>query len=264
MNLQLEGKRALVTGSTAGIGWAIAAGLAAEGAEVIVNGRTEARVTSAVQQIKARHPKARVRGIAADLGTADGCARMVREVPEVDVLVNNLGIFAAVPFEEIPDGDWMRFFEVNVLSGVRLARAYLPGMKAHNWGRILFISSESALQIPVEMIHYGTTKTAQLAVSRGLAETTRGTGVTVNAILAGPTRSEGVATFVEGLAAQQGVPAATVERDFFSSARPSSLLQRFATPEEVAAFTVFVASGPASAVNGAALRVDGGVVRAIV
>ena len=264
MNLQLEGKRALVTGSTAGIGWAIAAGLSAEGAEVVVNGRTEARVASAVQQIQVRHPKARVRGIAADLGTAEGCARMVREVPEVDVLVNNLGIFAAVPFEEISDGDWMRFFEVNVLSGVRLARAYLPGMKARNWGRILFISSESALQIPVEMIHYGTTKTAQLAVSRGLAETTRGTGVTVNAILAGPTRSEGVATFVEGLAAQQGVPAATVERDFFSSARPSSLLQRFATPEEVAAFTVFVASGPASAVNGAALRVDGGVVRAIV
>jgi NAD(P)-dependent dehydrogenase (short-subunit alcohol dehydrogenase family) len=264
MNLQLEGKRALVTGSTAGIGWAIAAGLAAEGAEVVVNGRTEARVASAVKQINALQPKARVRGIAADLGTADGCARMAREVPEVDVLVNNLGIFEAVPFEEIPDGEWMRFFEVNVLSGVRLARAYLPGMKARNWGRILFISSESALQIPVEMIHYGTTKTAQLAVSRGLAETTRGTGVTVNAILAGPTRSEGVATFVEGLAAQQGVPAGTVERDFFSSARPSSLLQRFATPEEVAALTVFVASGPASAVNGAALRVDGGVVRAIV
>jgi NAD(P)-dependent dehydrogenase (short-subunit alcohol dehydrogenase family) len=263
MNLQLEGKRALVTGSTAGIGWAIAAGLAAEGAEVVVNGRTEARVVSAVKQIQARHPRARVRGVAADLGTADGCARMVREVPELDVLVNNLGIFAAVPFEDIPDGDWMRFFEVNVLSGVRLARAYLPGMKARDWGR-LFISSESALQIPVEMIHYGTTKTAQLAVSRGLAETTRGTGVTVNAILAGPTRSEGVAAFVEGLAAQQGVPAATVERDFFSSARPSSLLQRFATPEEVAALTVFVSGGPASAVNGAAVRVDGGVVRALV
>jgi NAD(P)-dependent dehydrogenase (short-subunit alcohol dehydrogenase family) len=264
MNLQLEGKRALVSGSTAGIGWAIAAGLAAEGAEVVVNGRTEARVASAVQQIQARHPRARLRGVAADLGTADGCARMVREVPEVDVLVNNLGIFAAVPFEEIPDADWMRFFEVNVLSGVRLARAFLPGMKARDWGRILFISSESALQIPVEMIHYGTTKTAQLAVSRGLAETTRGTGVTVNAILAGPTRSEGVATFVEGLAAQQGVPASTVERDFFSTARPTSLLQRFATPEEIAALTVFVASGPASAVNGASLRVDGGVVRAIV
>ena len=264
MNLELEGKRAVVSGSTAGIGWAIAAGLAAEGAEVVLNGRTEARVRSAVEQIRERHPRARVRGIAADLGTAEGCARLVREVPEVDILVNNLGIFAAVPFEEIPDQDWMRFFEVNVLSGVRLARAYLPGMKARNWGRILFISSESALQIPVEMIHYGTTKTAQLAVARGLAETTRGSGVTVNAILAGPTRSEGVATFVEGLAAQQGVPAAQVEREFFSTARPTSLLQRFATPEEVAAFTVFVASGPASAVNGAALRVDGGVVRAIV
>ncbi|HEY1417418.1 MAG TPA: SDR family oxidoreductase, partial [Myxococcaceae bacterium] len=173
MNLQLEGKRALVSGSTAGIGWAIAAGLAAEGAEVVVNGRTEARVAAAVRQIQDRHPRARVRGVAADLGTAEGCARMVREVPEVDVLVNILGIFAAVPFEDIPDGEWMRFFEVNVLSGVRLARAYLPGMKARDWGRILFISSESALQIPVEMIHYGTTKTAQLAVSRGLAETTR-------------------------------------------------------------------------------------------
>ena len=264
MNLELEGKRALVSGSTAGIGWAIAAGLAAEGAEVILNGRTDARVRAAVEQVRARHARARVRGVAADLGTAEGCARVVREVPDVDVLVNNLGIFAAVPFEDIPDGEWMRFFEVNVLSGVRLARAYLPGMKARNWGRILFISSESALQIPVEMIHYGTTKTAQLAVSRGLAETTRGTGVTVNSILAGPTRSEGVATFVEGLAAQQGVPAAQVERDFFSTARPTSLLQRFATPEEIAAFTVFVAGGPASAVNGASLRVDGGVVRAIV
>lgn len=264
MNLELEGKRAVVSGSTAGIGWAIAAGLAAEGAEVVLNGRTEARVRSAVEQVRERHPRARVRGIAADLGTAEGCVRLVREVPEVDVLVNNLGIFAAVPFEEIPDAEWMRFFEVNVLSGVRLARAYLPGMKARNWGRILFISSESALQIPVEMIHYGTTKTAQLAVARGLAEATRGTGVTVNAILAGPTRSEGVETFVQGLAAQQRVPPAQVEREFFSTARPTSLLQRFATPEEVAVFTVFVASGPASAVNGAALRVDGGVVRAIV
>ena len=264
MNLELEGKRALVSGSTAGIGWAIAAALAAEGAEVVVNGRTEARVRTAAEQIKAQHPRARIRGVAADLGTTEGCARVVHEVPDVDVLVNNLGIFAAVPFEDIPDSEWTRFFEVNVLSGVRLARAYLPGMKARNWGRILFISSESALQIPVEMIHYGTTKTAQLAVARGLAETTRGTGVTVNSILAGPTRSEGVGTFVEGLAAQRGVPAAQVERDFFSTARPTSLLQRFATPEEVAAFTVFVASGPASAVNGAALRVDGGVVRAIV
>ena len=264
MKLELEGKRALVSGSTAGIGLAIAAGLAAEGAEVVLNGRTEGRVAGAVGLVLGRHPGARVRGVAADLGTAEGCARIVREVPEVDVLVNNLGVFAAVPFEEIPDAEWTRFFEVNVLSGVRLARAYLPGMKVRSWGRVLFISSESALQIPVEMIHYGTTKTAQLAVSRGLAETTRGTGVTVNAILAGPTRSEGVETFVEGLAARRGVSPAQVERDFFSTARPTSLLQRFATPEEVAALAVFVASAPASAVNGAALRVDGGVVRAIV
>ncbi len=264
MRLELEGKRALVSGSTAGIGRAIAAGLAAEGAEVVLNGRTESRVDAAVRHVRERHPGARVRGIAADLGTAEGCARVARQLPAVDVLVNTLGIFGAVPFEDISDAEWMRFFEVNVLSGVRLARAYLPGMKAGNWGRILFISSESALQIPVEMIHYGTTKTAQLAVSRGLAETTRGTGVPVNAILARPTRSEGVETFVEGLAAQQGVPSAQVERDFFSTARPTSLLQRFATPEEVAALAVFVAGGPASAVNGAALRVDGGVVRAIV
>jgi NAD(P)-dependent dehydrogenase (short-subunit alcohol dehydrogenase family) len=264
MNLGLEGKRALVSGSTAGIGWAIAAGLAAEGAEVVVNGRTQARVDAAVQAVKERHPSARVRGVAADLGTAEGCTRMVREEPEVDVLVNNLGIFEPKPFVEIPDADWNRLWEVNVLSGVRLARSYLPGMMSRNWGRILFISSESALQIPVEMIHYGTTKTAQLAVARGLAETTRGTAVTVNSILAGPTRSEGVEEFVERLAVQQKVDRGQVEREFFATARPTSLLQRFASPEEVAALAVFVASKPASAVNGAALRVDGGVVRAIV
>jgi NAD(P)-dependent dehydrogenase (short-subunit alcohol dehydrogenase family) len=264
MNLGLEGKRALVSGSTAGIGWAIAAGLAAEGAEVVVNGRTQSRVEAAVRAVKERHPSAQLRGVAADLGTAEGCTRMVREVPEVDVLVNNLGIFEPKPFVEIPDADWNRLWEVNVLSGVRLARSYLPGMMARNWGRILFISSESALQIPVEMIHYGTTKTAQLAVARGLAETTRGTAVTVNSILAGPTRSEGVEEFVDRLAVQQKVDRGQVEREFFATARPTSLLQRFATPEEVAAMAVFVASKPASAVNGASLRVDGGVVRAIV
>ena len=264
MELKLEGKRALVSGSTAGIGWAIAAGLAAEGAEVVVNGRTQARVDAAIRALRDRHPRARVRGVAADLGTAEGCARMATEVPELDVLVNNLGIFEVKPFLDISDGEWMRFFEVNVLSGVRLSRTYLPGMLARNWGRILFISSESGLQIPVEMIHYGTTKTAQLAVARGLAESVAGTGVTVNSILAGPTRSEGVGQFLEGMAAQQGVSASEVERDFFRNARPSSLIRRFATPEEVAAFTVFIASGPASAVTGASLRVDGGVVRAIV
>jgi len=204
-----------------------------------------------------------VRGIAADLGTAEGCAKVVLAVPDIDVLVNNLGIFEAKPFGDITDADWLRFFEVNVLSGVRLSRAYLPGMLKRNWGRILFISSESGLQIPVEMIQYGTTKTAQLAVARGLAEMTTGTAVTVNSILPGPTKSEGVGDFVAGLAAQQGKTATDVERDFFKHARPTSLLQRFETPEEIAALTAFIASPRASGVNGAALRVDGGVVRAI-
>src|SRR5690242_20850294 len=234
MNLKLTDKTAFVSGSTKGIGFAIATGLAREGARVIVNGRSENAVAEANAHIKQTVPDAKIETFAGDLSTAAAAETLLQRFPLVDILVNNLGIFEPKPFEDIPDEDWRRFFEVNVLSGVRLARAYLPGMKARNWGRILFISSESALQIPVEMIHYGTTKTAQLAVARGLAETTRGTGVTVNSILAGPTRSEGVATFVEGLAARQGVPAAQVERDFFSSARPSSLLQRFATPDEVA------------------------------
>jgi NAD(P)-dependent dehydrogenase (short-subunit alcohol dehydrogenase family) len=263
MDLHLSGKRALVTGSTAGIGYAIAEALAAEGARVVVNGRTQARVDAAVAAIRAKHAGADVSGVAADAGGADGCAALVAASPEVDVLVNNVGIFEPKAFGDIPDADWTRFFEVNVMSGVRLSRAWLPGMIARGWGRILFISSESALQIPAEMIHYGMTKTAQLAVARGLAETTRGTAVTVNSILAGPTKSEGVGTFVEGLAAQQGKSAAEVERDFFQFARPTSLLQRFATPAEVAAMVVFVAGAQASAVNGAALRVEGGVVRAI-
>jgi NAD(P)-dependent dehydrogenase (short-subunit alcohol dehydrogenase family) len=263
MDLQLTGKRALVSGSTAGIGLAIAEALAAEGAEVVVNGRTEARVKSAVDGLRARHPHAKLLGLPADLGTAEGCVRAAQLFPHIDVLVNNVGIFEPKPFAEIPDADWMRFFEVNVLSGVRLARSYLPGMLQKNWGRILFISSESALQIPSEMIHYGTTKTAQLAVARGLAETTRGTAVTVNAILPGPTKSEGVGDFVASLAQQQKKGADQVEKEFFQHARPSSLLQRFETPEEIAALVAFVASPRASGINGAALRVDGGVVRAI-
>ncbi|MEO8904816.1 MAG: SDR family NAD(P)-dependent oxidoreductase [Polyangiaceae bacterium] len=264
MDFELRGKRALVTGSTAGIGFAIARSLAAEGASVIVNGRSEDRVTKAIAAIRdGGLPDADLRGIGADLGTAEGCAAMVQALPEVDILVNNLGIFEAKPFAQITDADWLHFFEVNVLSGVRLSRAYLPGMLARNWGRILFISSESALQIPVEMIQYGTTKTAQLAVARGLAEMTAGTAVTVNSILPGPTKSEGVADFVAGLAAQQNKSAVEVERDFFLHARPTSLLKRFETPDEIAALTAFIASPRASGVNGAALRVDGGVVRAI-
>ncbi len=264
MDFELRGKRALVSGSTVGIGFAIAKALAAEGASVFVNGRSEERVAKAVAAIRAAAPAdAEVQGFAADLGNAEGCAKLVQAVPEVDILVNNLGIFEAKPFAQITDADWLRFFEVNVLSGVRLSRAYMPGMLARNWGRILFISSESALQIPVEMIQYGTTKTAQLAVARGLAEMTAGTAVTVNCILPGPTKSEGVADFVTGLAAQQGKSAADVERDFFLHARPTSLLKRFETPDEIAALTAFIASPRASGVNGAALRVDGGVVRAI-
>jgi NAD(P)-dependent dehydrogenase (short-subunit alcohol dehydrogenase family) len=203
-------------------------------------------------------------GVAADLGTKQDVELLTNKVGTVDILVNNLGIFEAKPFEEITDEDRLRFFEVNVLSGVRLSRFYLPQMLKKNWGRIVFISSESGVNIPVEMVHYGVTKTAQLALARGLAETTAGTGVTVNSVLPGPTRSEGVEQFVEGLAKTQKTDAATVEKEFFRSVRPSSLLKRFAAPEEVAAMVVYVCSARASATNGAALRVDGGVVRSIV
>jgi NAD(P)-dependent dehydrogenase (short-subunit alcohol dehydrogenase family) len=258
MNLQLEGKRALVTGSTAGIGFAIAEALANEGASVIVNGRTQKRVDEAVARLNGK-----VEGVAADLGTAEGAAKVFGSYPEVDILVNNLGIFEVRQFEDIDDADWRRFFEVNVLSGVRMCRQYLPGMKQRNWGRIIFISSESGVQIPTEMIHYGMTKTAQIAVARGIAETTKGTNVTVNSMLPGPTASEGVGNFVKSMAAAQKTDAATVERDFFKSVRPSSLLQRFARTDEVAALVAFVASPLSSATNGAALRVDGGVVQAI-
>jgi NAD(P)-dependent dehydrogenase (short-subunit alcohol dehydrogenase family) len=258
MNLQLEGKRALVTGSTAGIGFAIAEALANEGASVIVNGRTQKRVDEAVAKLNGK-----VEGVAADLGTAEGAAKVFGSYPEVDILVNNLGIFEVRQFEDIDDADWRRFFEVNVLSGVRMCRQYLPGMKRRDWGRIIFISSESGVQIPTEMIHYGMTKTAQIAVARGIAETTKGTNVTVNTVLPGPTASEGVGNFVKSMAAAQKTDAATVERDFFKSVRPSSLLQRFARTDEVAALVAFVASPLSSATNGAALRVDGGVVQAI-
>lgn len=255
MNLQLDGKTALVTGSTAGIGLAIATALAKEGATVIVNGRTQDRVDGAVRNSGAAY------GITADLGTEAGARVVVARFPSVDILVNNLGIFEPKPFEQISDDDWRRFFEVNVMSGVRLSRHYIGAMKRNNWGRIIFISSESALQIPVEMIHYGMTKTAQLAISRGLAETTAGTAVTVNAVLPGPTESEGVVGFVNSLAMEKGVERGEVEKEFFEKARPSSILQRFATPEEVASVVAFVASPLASAINGAAVRADGGVVR---
>jgi NAD(P)-dependent dehydrogenase (short-subunit alcohol dehydrogenase family) len=264
MDLGITGKRALVTGSTAGIGFAAARALAREGAMVVVNGRSRTRVDAAVDALRRELPHAHIGGVAADLGTAAGCAELIDQAPDVDILVNNVGIFEPKPFEAIPDEDWLRFFEVNVLSGVRLTRHYLPCMRARNWGRVVFVSSESALQIPTEMIHYGMTKTAQLALARGLAETLVGTDVTVNSVLPGPTASEGVGTFVADLADSRGVDVPTVEREFFATARPTSIIQRFATPDEVAAMIAYVCSALASATTGAALRVDGGVVRAIV
>jgi NAD(P)-dependent dehydrogenase (short-subunit alcohol dehydrogenase family) len=260
MNLRLTDKTALVSGSTKGIGFAIATGLAREGARVIVNGRSEKSVAEATKQIDRAVPKAMVKGFVGDLSIAASAETLLQRFPLVDILVNNLGIFEPKPFEDIPDEDWRRFFEVNVLSGVRLSRAYLPGMKERNWGRIIFISSESAINTPAEMIHYGMTKTAQLAVSRGLAQSCAGRGVTVNAVLPGPTHSAGVEEFAAQLSG--GKPFAEFEAEFFKTVRPSSLLKRFATTEEVANLVTYVCSPLSAATNGAALRVDGGVVQA--
>src|SRR5688572_26202281 len=259
MDLGLKRKLALVTGSTAGIGYATCESLAREGARVIVNGRTTETVDAAVAKLKAAGGDAAA--FAGDLTTASAAADVVRRFPDVEILVNNLGIFEPQPFEEIPDEEWIRFFQVNVLSGIRLARAYLAGMKQRNWGRIIFISSESGVQIPSEMIHYGMTKTAQLAVSRGLAEAVAGTGITVNSVLPGPTKSRGVGDFVEALAKKEGKTFAEFEKEFFLKVRPTSLIKRFATPEEVASLITYVASPLSSATTGAALRVDGGVVK---
>lgn len=264
MDLQLSDRIALVSGSTAGIGLAIATTLAQEGATVIVNGRTEERVNNAIKSIQQSAPHAKLQGISADLGTPAGAELLFQQVPEVNILVNNLGIYGAQAFEDISDEEWINFIEINVMSGVRLSRHYLPLMLKKDWGRIIFISSESGLNIPVEMIHYGVTKTAQIALARGLAETTAGSQVTVNTVLPGPTRSEGVETFIEGLAKEQNISAEQVEKEFFTKTRPSSLIQRFASTSEVAALVAFVASPLASAINGAALRVEGGLVRSIV
>ncbi|GAB3273160.1 SDR family oxidoreductase [Larkinella harenae] len=263
MDLQLSGKTALVTGSTAGIGLAIAITLAQEGVEVILNGRNKERVDALVQQLATELPGTRFRGVAADFSKIEEINALLTELPEVDILINNVGIFEPKAFTEIPDDDWFKFFEVNVMSGVRLSRHYFPKMLAKKWGRIIFVSSESALQIPTEMIHYGTTKTAQLAVSRGLAELTTGTEVTVNTVLPGPTFSEGVGDFIGNMAAMNKVSVEEMEKDFFQNARPTSIMKRFATTQEVANMVVYLASNLASATNGAAVRVDGGVTKTI-
>jgi len=263
MKIDLSGKTALVTGSTTGIGFAIARGLAVAGAEVVLNGRGKTRVDEAVAKLAKAVAGGKIRGMAADVSSAAGCKQLVTALPDIDILINNAGIFEPKGFFDIPDEDWSRFFEVNVMSGVRLSRAYLPGMLKRNWGRIVFISSESALNIPTEMIHYGTTKTAQLAISRGLAKLTRGTGVTVNSVLPGPTMSEGVEGFVKDLAKQNGQSETEAANQFVRQHRPSSLLQRFASTDEIANMVVYVSSKEASATNGAALRAEGGIVEAI-
>jgi NAD(P)-dependent dehydrogenase (short-subunit alcohol dehydrogenase family) len=263
MDLDLSGRIALVSGSTAGIGFATATGLARAGARVIVNGRTRGRVDAACEAIRAEIPGAEVIGAAFDLATTEGITQLVGAHPAADVLVNNLGIFEPKPFADIPDADWFRFFETNVMSGVRLSRAYLPHMRSHNWGRIVFVSSESGLNIPAEMVHYGMTKAAQLAVARGIAETVAATGITVNSVLPGPTKSEGVGAFVAQMAAARNSSEEEAERFFFRDIRPTSLIKRFETVDEVANMIVYLASPAASGTTGASIRVDGGVVKTI-
>ncbi|QMT60283.1 MULTISPECIES: SDR family NAD(P)-dependent oxidoreductase [unclassified Legionella] len=263
MNLKLKGKTALVTGSTAGIGFAIAELLAHEGATVVINGRTKNRVTEAMQQIKTHNPEANLIAAPSDLSLKKETETLLKQIPTVDILVNNVGIYNTKPFVDISDEEWLHMFEVNVMSGVRLSRHYLVPMLEQNWGRIIFISSESGVQIPPEMVHYGMSKTAQLAIARGMAETTKGTNVTVNAVLPGPTSSEGISQFVNDLGKQQNKSTKQIEKDIFEDLRPTSLIKRFASPEEIANMVVFLCSPLSSATNGASIRVDGGIIRTI-
>ncbi len=260
MDLKLNGKLALVSGSTAGIGYAIAESLAREGARVIVNGRSQASVEAALKKLRETLPVT-VYGFAGDLSTAEAAEKVAQEYPDVEILVNNLGIYELMPFEDISDADWRRFFEVNVLSGVRLSRLFLPGMKQRNWGRVIFVSSESGVQIPAEMIHYGVTKTAVLGLARGLAEAVAGTGITVNSVLPGPTKSRGVGDFIEAFSKKEGRSFEEFEKEFFQTVRPTSLIKRFALPEEVATLVTYIASPLSSATTGAPLRADGGVIK---
>ncbi|WP_392537210.1 SDR family NAD(P)-dependent oxidoreductase [Legionella sp. 227] len=263
MDLKLKGKTALVTGSTAGIGFSIAQILAREGVTVVINGRSRERVTEAIQQIKASNPEANLIAAPADLNQKKDTDELIKQIPRVDILINNAGIYNAKPFVDISDDEWLQMFEVNVMSGVRLSRHYLTPMLQQNWGRIIFISSESALQIPKEMIHYGMSKTAQLAVARGIAELTKGTHVTVNSVLPGPTSSEGVSQFVADLGKQQNKTAKQVEEELFENLRPTSLIKRLAHTEEIANMVAFLSSPLSSATNGAPIRVDGGLILSI-
>ena len=264
MQIDLSGKSAIVTGSTAGIGLAIAKGLAGAGARVVVNGRSQLAVERAIAEVKADSGNPEVLGFTGDLGHVDACDELIHAYPGCDILINNLGIFAQQDVFEIPDSEWARFFEVNVMSGVRLARAYLPGMMERGWGRVVFISSESALNIPADMLHYGMTKTAQLALARGLAKRVAGSGVTVNAVLPGPTLSRGMAEMLRGDVEKSSQALEQAAADFVMTMRPSSIIRRAASVDEVANLVVYIASPQASATTGAALRVDGGVVDSIV
>jgi NAD(P)-dependent dehydrogenase (short-subunit alcohol dehydrogenase family) len=261
MIIDLKGRKAVVTGSTGGIGRAIAEGLARAGAAVVINGRGEARVDDALAQMRVMFPQADISGVAADVATVEGAASLIAAAQDVDILINNLGTARPKPFADITDDDWLDLFQFNVMSGVRMTRHHLPRMVERGWGRVVFISSESGVNIPKEMIDYGMTKTAQLAISRGLAESVAGTGVTVNAVLPGPTRSESLIGWMTGIARSQGITVAEAEAQFLRTMRPTSLINRFATTDEVANMVVYVCSEQASATSGAALRVDGGVVR---
>jgi NAD(P)-dependent dehydrogenase (short-subunit alcohol dehydrogenase family) len=263
MKIDLNGRKAVVTGSTAGIGRAIAEGLARAGASVVINGRGEERVAGALRGIRTLFPEADVTGVSADLETAEGADALFAQAPDADILVNNVGTARPKPFFDLADSDWLSLFELNVMSGVRAARHYVPPMIKRGWGRVVFISSESALAIPKEMVDYGMTKTAQLAISRGLAETVAGTGVTVNAVLPGPTNSEIISNWMKATAQSQGITQQEAEQQFLKTMRPTTLINRFTTTDEVANMVVYVCSQQASGTTGAALRVDGGVLRSI-
>lgn len=264
MNLELQGKRAFITGSSAGIGFATAKSLVREGAAIVLNGRTEEKLNEAVEKLQQEFPEAAISGLVADFGQLHAVEELLDKLPEIDILINNVGIYTSQSFFETPEEDWYRQFEVNVMSGVRLSKKLLPKMLSKNWGRILFISSECATLVPVDMIPYSMTKAAILSVSRGLAQLTKGTGVTVNTVVPGSTLSEGAVQFLENVAQKEGKTKAQVEHAFFTEVRTSSLLQRFAKVDEVANTITYLASPLSSATNGAAIKVDGGSMGGII